>query len=35
MKSLVLGASGEIRAYTVQDLVEFYKTEVIAEEDQS
>ncbi len=30
MKTLVLGASGQIGAYTVQDLVEFYKAEVIA-----
>jgi saccharopine dehydrogenase-like NADP-dependent oxidoreductase len=30
MKTLVLGASGQIGAYTVQDLVEFYKADVIA-----
>lgn len=30
MKTLVLGASGQIGAYTVQDLVEFYKAEVVA-----
>lgn len=30
MKTLVLGASGQIGAYTVQDLVEFCKAEVIA-----
>jgi len=30
MKTLVLGASGQIGAYTVQDLVEFYEAEVIA-----
>jgi saccharopine dehydrogenase (NAD+, L-lysine-forming) len=30
MKALVLGASGQIGAYTVQDLVEFWKVEVIA-----
>jgi saccharopine dehydrogenase (NAD+, L-lysine-forming) len=30
MKSLVLGASGQIGAYAVQDLVEFYKADVIA-----
>jgi saccharopine dehydrogenase (NAD+, L-lysine-forming) len=30
MKTLVLGASGQIGAYTVQDLIEFYKAEVIA-----
>lgn len=30
MRTLVLGASGQIGAYTVQDLVEFYRTEVIA-----
>jgi lysine 6-dehydrogenase len=30
MKTLVLGASGQIGAYTVQDLVEFSKAEVIA-----
>ena len=30
MKTLVLGASGQIGAYTVQDLVEFYRADVIA-----
>jgi len=30
MKALVLGASGQIGAYTVQDLVEFSKADVIA-----
>jgi len=30
MKTLVLGASGQIGAHTVQDLVEYYKAEVIA-----
>ena len=30
MKTLVLGASGQIGAYTVQDLVEFSKVEVVA-----
>jgi saccharopine dehydrogenase (NAD+, L-lysine-forming) len=30
VKTLVLGASGQIGAYTVQDLVEFYKADVIA-----
>lgn len=30
MKTLVLGASGQIGAYTVQDLVEFYEAEVVA-----
>jgi len=30
MRTLVLGASGQIGAYTVQDLVEFYKADVIA-----
>ena len=30
MKTLVLGASGQIGAYTVQDLVEFSKADVIA-----
>jgi saccharopine dehydrogenase-like NADP-dependent oxidoreductase len=30
MKTLVLGASGQIGACTVQDLVEFYKADVIA-----
>ena len=30
MKALVLGASGQIGAYTVQDLVEFGKAEVVA-----
>ena len=30
MKALVLGAAGQIGAYTVQDLVEFSKAEVIA-----
>jgi saccharopine dehydrogenase-like NADP-dependent oxidoreductase len=30
MKVLVLGASGQIGAYAVQDLVEFYKAEVVA-----
>lgn len=30
MKALVLGASGQIGALTVQDLVEFYKADVIA-----
>ena len=30
MKTLVLGASGQIGAYTVQDLVEFSRAEVIA-----
>jgi len=30
MKTLVLGASGQIGAYTVQDLVEFYKADVVA-----
>ncbi len=30
MKTLVLGASGQIGAYTVQDLVEFCKAEVVA-----
>ena len=30
MKALVLGASGQIGAYTVQDLVEFSKAEVVA-----
>jgi len=30
MKTLVLGASGQIGAYTVQDLVEFCKADVIA-----
>ena len=30
MRTLVLGASGQIGAYTVQDLVEFYKAEVVA-----
>lgn len=30
MRTLVLGASGQIGAYTVQDLVEFCKAEVIA-----
>lgn len=30
MRTLVLGASGQIGAYTVQDLVEFYKAGVIA-----
>ena len=30
MKTLVLGASGQIGAYTVQDLVEFSKAEVVA-----
>jgi len=30
MKALVLGASGQIGAYAVQDLVEFYNAEVIA-----
>jgi len=30
MKTLVLGASGQIGAYTVQDLVEFHKADVIA-----
>ncbi|HXZ98660.1 MAG TPA: saccharopine dehydrogenase NADP-binding domain-containing protein [Candidatus Acidoferrum sp.] len=30
MNTLVLGASGQIGAYTVQDLVEFYKADVIA-----
>jgi len=30
MKTLVLGASGQIGAYTVQDLVEFYNAEVVA-----
>jgi len=30
MRTLVLGASGQIGAYTVQDLVEFYEAEVIA-----
>ncbi len=30
MKTLVLGASGQIGAHTVQDLVEFYRADVIA-----
>jgi saccharopine dehydrogenase-like NADP-dependent oxidoreductase len=30
MRTLVLGASGQIGAYTVQDLVEFYKADVTA-----
>jgi len=30
MRTLVLGASGQIGAYTVQDLVEFYKADVVA-----
>ena len=30
MKTLVLGASGQIGAYTVQDLVEFYRADVVA-----
>ena len=30
MKTLVLGASGQIGAYSAQDLVEFSKAEVIA-----
>jgi saccharopine dehydrogenase-like NADP-dependent oxidoreductase len=30
MRTLILGASGQIGAYTVQDLVEFYGTDVIA-----
>jgi len=30
MRALVLGASGQIGAYTVQDLVEFYGAEVLA-----
>lgn len=30
MKALVLGASGQIGAYTVQDLIEFYKAELVA-----
>jgi len=30
MRTLVLGASGQIGAYTVQDLIEFYKADVIA-----
>ena len=30
MRTLVVGASGQIGAYTVQDLVEFYKADVIA-----
>lgn len=30
MRTLVVGASGQIGAYTVQDLVEFYRADVIA-----
>lgn len=30
MRTLVIGASGQIGAYTAQDLVEFYKAEVVA-----
>jgi saccharopine dehydrogenase-like NADP-dependent oxidoreductase len=30
MKTLVIGAGGQIGAYAVQDLVEFYNTEIIA-----
>ena len=30
MRTLVIGAAGQIGAYTVQDLVEFYNADIIA-----